>query len=75
LNFAGYVAEIGKNTARTPEDIGKYDVSKAKEDDTKAEQIKTELEAYMFYYHRYEAHHNAMKIADEQRLGADKKRI
>jgi len=51
----------------------KYDVSKAKEDDTKAEQIKTELEAYMFYYHRYEAHHNAMKIADEQRLGADKK--
>jgi len=51
----------------------KYDVSNAKDDDTKAAQIKTELEAYMFYYHRYEAHHNAMKIADDQRIDADKK--
>jgi len=28
---------------------------------------KTELETYMFYFHRYQSHHNAMKIADEQR--------
>lgn len=27
----------------------------------------------MFYYHRYESHHNAMKIADEQRRTAERK--
>ena len=27
----------------------------------------------MFYYHRYESHHNAMKIADEQRRNAERK--
>ncbi|KAM9998601.1 hypothetical protein ACTFIY_008264 [Dictyostelium cf. discoideum] len=48
----------------------KYDKSKAKEDDDKAHDAKTELEAYMFYYHRYESHRNAMKIADEQRRNA-----
>eukprot|EP01121_Diplochlamys_sp_Union-15-3_P018346 TRINITY_DN6656_c0_g2_i1.p1 TRINITY_DN6656_c0_g2~~TRINITY_DN6656_c0_g2_i1.p1 ORF type:complete len:503 (+),score=81.00 TRINITY_DN6656_c0_g2_i1:99-1607(+) len=51
----------------------KYDVSKAKEEDVKANDIKTELETYMFYYHRYESHRNAMKIADEQRRVADKR--
>jgi ariadne-1 len=51
----------------------KYDKSKAKEEDMKAVDAKTELEAYMFYYHRYESHRNAMKIADEQRKGAHKK--
>jgi len=29
----------------------------------------------MFYYHRYESHRNAMKIADKQRREADKKGI
>eukprot|EP01108_Squamamoeba_japonica_P000290 TRINITY_DN1057_c0_g1_i3.p1 TRINITY_DN1057_c0_g1~~TRINITY_DN1057_c0_g1_i3.p1 ORF type:complete len:411 (+),score=190.25 TRINITY_DN1057_c0_g1_i3:270-1502(+) len=32
-----------------------------------------ELEHYMFYYHRYEAHRNAGRVADQQRRqGADK---
>jgi len=48
----------------------KYDVSKAKDEDTAATAIKTELEEYMFYYHRYESHHNAYKIADDQRRQA-----
>jgi len=52
----------------------KYDKSKeAKEEDVRAADAKTELEAYMFYYHRYESHRNAMKIADEQRKNAAKK--
>ncbi|GAM27869.1 hypothetical protein SAMD00019534_110450 [Acytostelium subglobosum LB1] len=51
----------------------KYDKSKAKEDDDKAADAKTELEAYMFYYHRYESHKGAMKIADEQRKNAFQK--
>jgi len=51
----------------------KYDQSNAKEEDTKSADAKTELEHYMFYYHRYESHRNAMKIADEQRKNADKK--
>ncbi len=29
-------------------------------EDVKATDAKTELEAYMFYYHRYESHRNAM---------------
>jgi ariadne-1 len=51
----------------------KYDASKAKVADDKASSVKTELEAYMFYYHRYESHHSAMKIADEQRRNAERK--
>jgi ariadne-1 len=49
----------------------KYDSSKAKDEDVSANSVKTELEEYMFYYHRYESHHNAMKIADEQRRQAE----
>eukprot|EP01113_Clastostelium_recurvatum_P009537 TRINITY_DN1459_c0_g1_i1.p1 TRINITY_DN1459_c0_g1~~TRINITY_DN1459_c0_g1_i1.p1 ORF type:complete len:516 (-),score=173.31 TRINITY_DN1459_c0_g1_i1:106-1653(-) len=51
----------------------KYDKSNAKDDDEKAADAKTELEAYMFYYHRYESHRNAMKIADDQRRNCVKK--
>jgi len=51
----------------------KYDKSGAQEEDTKANDAKTELEHYMFFYHRYESHKNALKIADEQRRNADKK--
>jgi ariadne-1 len=51
----------------------KYDASAAKKEDEKASELKTELETYMFYYHRYESHRNAMKIADEQRKNAEKK--
>ena len=50
----------------------KYDSSTAKSEDTKAADTKTELEHYMFYYHRYESHKNAMKIADDQRRTSDK---
>jgi len=51
----------------------KYDNSNAKVEDVKAADTKTELEHYMFYFHRYESHRNAMKIADEQRKTADKR--
>ncbi len=51
----------------------KYDASGAKGEDAKAQELKTELETYMFYYHRYESHKNAMKVADEQIRNADKK--
>lgn len=53
-----------------PHPPSKYDSSKAKEEDSSATSVKTELEEYMFYYHRYESHHNAYKIADEQRRQA-----
>lgn len=52
----------------------KYDASTAKEDDMKAADAKTELEHYMFYYHRYESHREALKIADEQRRKAHQRR-
>jgi len=39
----------------------------------KSEQAKTELETYMFYYHRYQSHSNAKKIADKQRKSAEQK--
>jgi len=29
----------------------------------------------MFYYHRYDSHRSAMKIADEQRKNAEKKGV
>lgn len=37
----------------------KYDSSKDKQLDQSAKDTKTELETYMFYYHRYESHFNA----------------
>lgn len=37
----------------------KYDASDAKKEDDKANDVKTELETYMFYFHRYESHKNA----------------
>lgn len=49
----------------------KYDESNAKTDDLKAADVKTELEHYMFYYHRFESHKSALKIADEQKRNAD----
>jgi len=51
----------------------KYDISEAKKEDEKANDIKTELETYMFYYHRYESHKNAGKIADQQRKESNKR--
>ena len=51
----------------------KYDASEAKKEDVAAQDVKTELEKYMWYYHRYESHFNAMKIADKQRKEAKRK--
>jgi len=51
----------------------KYEKSTIKDEDDKAEHAKTELEYYMFYYHRFESHRNALKIADEQRTNCSKK--
>jgi ariadne-1 len=46
----------------------KYNASDAKKEDESLSNVKTELEIYMFYYHRYESHRNAGKIAHQQRL-------
>lgn len=46
----------------------KYDPSKDKKTyGDKLSDGKTELETYMFYFHRYESHKNALKIAADQR--------
>jgi len=42
----------------------------AEDAERRATDAQTELEYYMFYYHRYESHRNAMKIADQQRRTA-----
>lgn len=42
----------------------KYDASEAKKEDDKATDVKTELETYMFYFHRYESHKNAGVCAE-----------
>lgn len=44
----------------------KYDASAAKKDDLSADQVKTELDEYMFYYHRFMAHRSAMGFAAKQ---------
>jgi ariadne-1 len=41
----------------------KYDSSKAKEEDLKAADVKSELEHYMFYFHRYDSHKKARAVA------------
>jgi len=51
----------------------KYDVSLYKMEDESNEKLKAELEVYIFYFHRYEAHSQAMKIADQQRREASQK--
>jgi ariadne-1 len=45
----------------------KYESSEAKNDDMKVIDVKTELELYMFYYHRYQSHQSARKVAIEQK--------
>jgi ariadne-1 len=46
----------------------KYEKNKdVDKDEQQARQAKTELEHYMFYYHRYESHRNARKVAKQQR--------
>eukprot|EP01126_Amoeba_proteus_P034712 TRINITY_DN3469_c0_g2_i1.p1 TRINITY_DN3469_c0_g2~~TRINITY_DN3469_c0_g2_i1.p1 ORF type:complete len:323 (-),score=44.16 TRINITY_DN3469_c0_g2_i1:875-1843(-) len=52
----------------------KYDASKSQMEDRDAD-FKTDLETYMFYFHRYESHHSAMKIADEQMKEAENKAL
>jgi ariadne-1 len=47
----------------------KYDQSTAKNDDMKAAEAKSDLEHYMFYYHRFDSHKRARKIAEEQQKG------
>eukprot|EP01104_Vermistella_antarctica_P012367 TRINITY_DN3568_c0_g1_i1.p1 TRINITY_DN3568_c0_g1~~TRINITY_DN3568_c0_g1_i1.p1 ORF type:complete len:257 (+),score=64.97 TRINITY_DN3568_c0_g1_i1:402-1172(+) len=51
----------------------KYEKSQAKKEDQSSLEAKTELEVYMFYYHRYESHRNARKIANQQRREAESK--
>jgi len=51
----------------------KYEQSNAKKEDEDATNIKTELELYMWHYHRFESHRNARKVADEQMRNAEKK--
>ena len=47
----------------------KYDTS-----DEKNEKFREQLQLYMFYYHRYEAHYEAMKLAENQKSNAQIKR-
>jgi len=52
----------------------KYDKNKdAVAEDLQRANAKTELDKYMFFYHRYESHHNARKVADQQRTTCAKK--
>jgi len=53
----------------------KYDKSDAKKEDEKCGDAKSELEYYMFHYHRFDSHKSALKIADEQKRTADKKGV
>jgi ariadne-1 len=53
----------------------KYDKSDAKKEDEKSGDAKSELEYYMFHYHRFDSHKSALKIADEQKRNADKKGV
>lgn len=46
----------------------KYSESDAKKEDENAVDVKTELETYMFYFHRYESHKNAGVRRKERRL-------
>eukprot|EP01097_Dermamoeba_algensis_P001033 TRINITY_DN1393_c0_g1_i1.p1 TRINITY_DN1393_c0_g1~~TRINITY_DN1393_c0_g1_i1.p1 ORF type:complete len:493 (-),score=77.59 TRINITY_DN1393_c0_g1_i1:345-1703(-) len=48
----------------------KYEASSAKKEDEKASNIKTELEYYMWHFHRYDSHRNAMKVANHHRIVA-----
>jgi len=66
--------EHGTNTGGYYQ-CNKYDASDAKKDDDKAQGVKSELETYMFYYHRYESHKNAGKIADQQRSECQKREM
>jgi len=51
----------------------KYDNSLYKMEDQNNETMRQDLDIYVFYFHRYEAHHGAMKIADKQRRDASQK--
>jgi len=51
----------------------KYDASTAKQEDDSAANTKSELERYQFFYTRFEAHRDAMKIADKQRQNTELK--
>lgn len=52
----------------------KYEKNKdASKEEQQARAAKTELEHYMFYYHRYESHRNARKVADQQRISCAEK--
>lgn len=51
----------------------KYDASDAKSEDDKANDVRTELETYMFFFHRFDSHRSAGKIADQQRKACQKR--
>lgn len=64
--------EHGSNTGGYYK-CNRYDESTEKTEETKVSAVKTELERYMFHYHRYESHRNAHKIANKQLEQADEK--
>jgi len=51
----------------------KYDPTKDKKVYGEKTETKTELETYTFYFHRYESHKNALKVANDQRNMCNKK--
>ena len=50
----------------------KYDSSAAKAHDLRTSDVRTDLETYMFYFHRYDSHRNAGKVASNQLGSAEK---
>jgi len=51
----------------------KFEKSKEKEEDDKVQNAKTELERYMFHFHRYDSHRSARRIASKQLQQAEAK--
>lgn len=41
----------------------------------KIKEIKSDLDAYMFYYHRYNSHRKAMLVADEQKKNCQRRSL
>ena len=53
----------------------KYDASTARNEDLKADQVKTELDEYMFFYHRFSAHRSALSVAAKQMVDAEERGV
>ena len=46
-----------------------------KDEDLKADQVKTELDQYMFYFHRFSSHRSALAVASNQASSVQEKSL